>query len=445
MAIIQEMHLFSWRTFQKDIQNLGDLERFKLVIETIPDRKLIQTLEFLRGNGRDDYPIKAVWNSILAGIVFDHSGIESLRRELRRNAQLREMCGFDPLKGIHGVPSKSAYSRFLCQLLKHEPLIREMFDALVRELTDLLPDFGTHLAGDGKAIHSFGKPAKGRLGDRRREEEADWGKKVYRGVDADSKAWEKVKSWFGFRLHLIVEAKVELPIAYQVTKASIGEQPVMRQIVKELSEKHPELILRCENLMLDKGYDAKDTIVMLWDKYQICPIVDIRNMWRDNDTTRSLTTRKIMNVTYDYRGTVFCHCPKTAEIRRMAYGGFERKRQTLKYLCPASHYGIECKGASQCSLYMKSIRIPLQEDRRIFTPVPRSSYKWETLYSKRTSVERVNSRIDMAYGFEHHYIRGLKKMEMRCGLALCVMLAISIGRLKQAHPELMRSKVQTVA
>jgi hypothetical protein len=31
MAIIQELGLFSWKDFQDDLQNLGDLERFKLV------------------------------------------------------------------------------------------------------------------------------------------------------------------------------------------------------------------------------------------------------------------------------------------------------------------------------------------------------------------------------------------------------------------------------
>jgi hypothetical protein len=443
MAMIQDLYLFSWKTFQDDLQDLGDLERLKLVVETIPDGKLIQTLETLRGRGRDDHPIEAMWNSLLAGIVFDHTSIESLRRELRRNAQLREICGFDPLKGVKGVPSKSAYHRFLCRLLQHEPLIRQMFGTLVQELMTLLPDFGTHLAGDGKAIHSFGKPSKGSCGDRRREKEADWG--VYRGVGADGSAWERVKSWFGFRLHLIVEAESEMPVAYRVTKASVSEQPVMRQMIEQLDQTHPELIVRCESLMLDKGYDAKKTITVLWDKYQIHPIIDIRNLWKDGEATKTLTTRKVQNVTYDYRGVVFCHCPKTGEIRRMAYGGFERKRQSLKYLCPALHYGLKCEGATLCPLYMKSIRVPLKEDRRIFTPVPRSSYKWEALYNKRTSVERVNSRIDICYGFERHYIRGLKKMEVRCGLALCVMLAISVGRLKQAHPELMRSKAQAVA
>ena len=47
----------------------------------------------------------------------------------------------------------------------------------------------------------------------------------------------------------------------------------------------------------------------------------------------------------------------------------------------------------------------MEEDRRVFTPLARSSYKWEREYDRRTAVERVNSRIDVVFGFENHYGR----------------------------------------
>lgn len=98
MAIIPQQRLFGWQ----EIDELGDLERLVLVLEHLPDKKLMQKLERERGRGRNDYPVRAVWNSILAGIVFQHPSIESLRRELLRNAQLREICGFDPCLGGTG-------------------------------------------------------------------------------------------------------------------------------------------------------------------------------------------------------------------------------------------------------------------------------------------------------------------------------------------------------
>ena len=77
MATIPQRELFSW----KEIEKLGDLERLRLVLEYLPDEGLMQRLEEERGQGRDDYPVRAVWNSILAGVVYEHKSIESLRRE----------------------------------------------------------------------------------------------------------------------------------------------------------------------------------------------------------------------------------------------------------------------------------------------------------------------------------------------------------------------------
>ncbi|HBT47554.1 MAG TPA: DDE transposase, partial [Peptococcaceae bacterium] len=56
--------------------------------------------------------------------------------------------------------------------------------------------------------------------------------------------------------------------------------------------------------------------------------------------------------------------------------------------------------------------------------------RWQELYKKRTAVERVNSRLDQSFGFEQHFIRGLKKMSLRCALALAVMLAMALGRIR---------------
>ena len=72
-----------------DVENLGELKPLKLVPDARPDEALMRTLEGERGRGRDDYPVRAVWNSILAGVVFQHPSLESLRRELLRKAQLR--------------------------------------------------------------------------------------------------------------------------------------------------------------------------------------------------------------------------------------------------------------------------------------------------------------------------------------------------------------------
>jgi len=440
MAIIAQKQIFRW----KDVEELGDLERLHLILKYLPDEKLMKVLEEERGKGTDDYPVRPTWNSVLAGIVFQHESVESLRRELQRNGQLRELCGFEVLGGLQAVPTPWAYSRFLRNLIREADDVNDIFNELVDKLKEELPDFGRFQAFDGKGIDSYANGKKKdegeeREADLRRDDDADWGKHVQQGVREDGSGWKKVKSWFGYTLHMIVDAVYELPIGFEVTKASVAEAPTMHKLFEREQERHPELIERCEYGIGDRGYDDGKLICKHWDEYGIKSVIDIRNLWKDGEETKKIEGK--LNVVYDYKGTVFCICPESGEQREMAFGGFEESRGTLKYRCPAQHYGYLCDGCEECPVG-KAVRISLSEDRRVFTPLARSSYRWASVYKMRTSVERVNSRIDNVFGFEKHYIRGQKKMKLRVSLALCVMLATALGRIKEKQKELMRSLVK---
>ena len=62
---------------------------------------------------------------------------------------------------------------------------------------------------------------------------------IYQGVDKGDRAWEKVKSWFGYKLHLVVDAHFELPLAFQVTKVKDSEVVVGRGLLERLGQEHP--------------------------------------------------------------------------------------------------------------------------------------------------------------------------------------------------------------
>jgi len=436
MAFIPQRELFSW----KEIENLGDLERLKLVLEHLPDEPLMQRLEAERGNGRDDWPVRAVWNSILAGVVYQHGSVESLRRELSRNPQLRWLCGFDVTRPGKQVPPASTYTRLLKKLMDMPEEIEAMFDGMVKELQELLPDFGQTLAMDGKAIRSAARRVpKHNKQDGRRDLDANHGTKSYWVERENGSLWKKVSHWFGYKLHLLVDANYELPVAWEVTRASGSEIPQGKELIKELNERHPSILGRCEYFTADKGLDDTELTVRLWDEHGIKPLIDIRNCWQDGEETRRVEHTR--NVVYDYQGTVSCYDLRLGHKKPMAYGGFEEERGTLKYRCPADHYGCRCHGRSLCEV-KGAVRIKLDEDRRVFTPVARSSYKWKDIYNKRTAVERVNSRLDVSYGFERHFIRGLAKMRTRMGLAMLVMLSMAVGRIKEKQKEHMRSLLQ---
>ena len=456
MAIIAPQSLFDW----SQIENFGDLERLKLILRHIPDEPLMQLLEKQRGHGVDKYPIRAVWNSILAGIVFQHLSIESLRRELSRNLSLAQTCGFNIFHGDAAIPSSGCYSRFMSKLAENHEELRKIFEVLLKFCYDNLDGFGENLAIDGKAIPSFARrkgtekaqPSKDdkksrnnqeskddktseKEPDRRGDHDAAWGTHKIQWEDANGRVHEKSKSWFGYKLHLIVDTDYEMPVEFSLQPGNDAEIPAARKLIKSMKKNHPKRLKeRCRHFMADRGYDDTKLNKKLWNKHQVKPVIGIKRSWKDGEETEAFGTD---GVVYDNFGTVYCISPHYGDQKVMPFRGFEEKRKTLKYACPADHYGVECRDRDRCPI-AKQIRIPLKTDRRIFTPVARSSAKWEKLYNKRSAAERVNSRIDNMFGFEKHTIRGLKKMNTRVTLALILMLTFAVGKTVEKKPDEVR-------
>ena len=477
--------LFSW----DDVDRLPELRRLGFVLDNLPDGPVVAALEAKRGRGRDEYPVSAMWRALVAGVVFGHDSSASLLRELGRNPALLGVCGFDPLgrqappkrtlsrrsdggaevveeasPRRDGVPTAWAFSRFLRNVVELERktgAVSGMADALRGRLLEELPGFGRHLGYDGKAVPSRStgrrKAATGETSD----PDADWGKHETRGVDGKTgRPWTKVKTWFGYGLHVIADVEHEIPVWFAVTKASASEQPVLSAGVDALFEAEPALAERCADFCADRGLDGGPLKRKLWDVYGVRPLVDVRELWREEKAEpgydparpvlRSLAADGGGNVLHSEKGEVFCRCPATGEVRPMAFQGFEADRDALKYRCPAAAYGLDCEGRAACLRdagskagdYGRVVRVDLASgDRRMFTPTPWGSPSWKRGYNRRGALERINARLDGSFCFENHFVRGGAKMTTRLGLAVAVMMALALGAVLAGRPERMRSLV----
>ena len=404
MAFIQKISLFSW----SGMAIIGDLERLKLVLEGIDDEELMQHLENKRGKGRDDNPVRVMWNLIIAMIVFEHNTISSFIRELKRNAQLRLICGLDDFvadkKNL--TPTNGAFSRFISSLEEKDtaPIVSKIYDDLIKKLYELIPDFGKNLAGDGKYLDSFSKHKSKKLdSDGRRETDAEYSIKKYTYMGTDGKEHVKKETHFGFRAHIICDVKTELPVAFQVTKANKDEKKIMLELLKDLPEEQRTL---AETIALDRGYDSIDMIKPI-KGLGILPVIDIRNMWKDPDATKQY---KNTNIVYNAKGEVFYVNDELKNVK-MKYEGYDKNKRCLRY-----------------SYNKKIYKIYISYDERIFLPIARDSEKFKKLYRGRTAVERLNGRIDRDYMFEKHTIRGLKKMSLMLTLSMIVMNGMAVGK-----------------
>ena len=461
--------LFSW----DDVETRPELQRLELALDALPDEALLAELGKRRGAGRNDFPVAAMWRAVIAGIVFQHASVESLLRELNRNPALLDLCGFNPLpvrrRGGDGriadaVPNGWNVSRFLKTLVDVEEkrgLVSAMVDDLRAALMAEIPDFGRHLGYDGKAVESHSTGVAGRETGRTSDPDADWGKHETSGVGRDGRLWTKVTSWFGYKLHVIADTRHEIPVAVSLTRASASEVKELKRMASGLMERDPALAGRCSEFSADRGLDSGPLKAALWDRWRIRPFIDTRLMWRaERDepghdasvpVTRPLDPDRADTMVHSERGELSCVCPETGEQRGMAFEGFERDRETLKYRCPAAAGGFDCAGRAACLKmggskagdYGRVVRIPLATaDRRIFTPTPWGSPSWQRGYNRRSALERINSRIDRVYGMESHFVRGRERMELRCNLVVAVMMATALGHVRAGRPEMMRSLVR---
>ena len=249
---------------------------------------------------------------MLAGVVFQHLSIESLIREFGRNPALLEARGFDALpiqrKPVAQVvrdeltghmtvtypaPEAPPYarcpvvvtslSRFLVNVIELGEclgLVTGMIKTLREQLMDVLPDSGCHLGYDGKAIESHSTGQTSRATGETSDPDADWGKHETRGIDAcTGKPWTKIKSWFGYGVHLIANTEYEIPVAVHVTPTSTSEQIELRDMIKETFAQAPELTERCSDFSADRGLDSAETKALLWDDGDVRPLIDTRELW----------------------------------------------------------------------------------------------------------------------------------------------------------------------
>lgn len=435
MAITQDS-LIGWQA----VEASGDLKILRTVLDNLGDEELMLALEEERKGRRDKYPVRAVWNTCVAGIVLGHATAAACLRELRRNAELRQVLGYDPMLGSEATPPDYVLSRLLAKLVKHQALLDAIFARLIAKIIELIPDFGARLAIDSKAIKSLMKS------------DGDAGFGVKKTTDADEVV---VMNWYGYKIHCISDTATELPIAFTVTAPTTHDSKPLFPLLDQALKAHPELKERAGSIAADKAYDDGQVKLTLHQAYGLAPIIPSRDLQKGE--YRALDEKHHDTIYFSPEGEIVCrHDPFNKEQAKqfcsMEFKGFEADRETLKFRCPAAAFGIECKNREACRSIIKDeghgriVRIKLEDNPRLFLPVHQGSRRFEKLYAERTSIERLFSRLDHMFGMEAPLrSKGLERATIRVTLAFSAMLATAVGWLMEERQDMIRSRLQTSA
>jgi hypothetical protein len=295
----------------------------------------------------------------------------------------------------------------------------------VSRLGQVVGDFGKNTAGD-----STGLSGRTAVSATLRAAEIEQGlpqptggRKEYKDDDGNI---THVVQWFGYKLHLLVDVKHEVALAYHITDTKAGDNERIPDLVQQAKNNLPPQ--RLQTLAYDKAADDGAVHEFLHDE-EIAPVIQNRT-FKLEEPEKVLGGRTPLNIVYDQAGTVYCYdrVSDTPVRHAMAYIGHEPERGTLKYRCPARHQDWQCPSDAICNgqrAYGLSVRVKQEIDLRRFPSIPRATKQFERLYDGRTAIERVNGRLKIFWGLDDGQVYGARRFHGHVGAVLVVHLAFA--------------------
>ena len=373
--------------------------RLNMLFEELDVYPAIQSLPVKSVRGPKGYSFAALFRAFIAKQVCAIPTVTKLVERLTTDLIFRYDCGFST---IGAVPSSATFSRFLYMLSESQAL-NSLFNQLVEQGTQLELIQGDVVAIDASAIVAYEKTVPKKKVDNDGNH-ANWGAKL----DTNGNQ----HTWFGYKLHLAVDTKSELPLAVTVTPASHNDVTQAIPLMDVLS-------FQPKYYCLDSVYDIKDI-------YK-----DIRNRSAQAIIPLNRRGEKLPPEGMDTNRTPTCSMGYS-----MVYWGCDAKNGVLKFRCPHICGKVNCpNGSAWCSdsNYGLVVKKKVSEDPRSFCTPHRDTREWQKLYNERTSVERTFSRLKEHLGANLLRVRGIKKVTTHLLICCIALIAgtLAVNRRKK--------------
>lgn len=201
------------------------------------------------------------------------------------------------------VPSEATISRFL-KVLTETGILKELHCTLIRKAEELGIIDTSSVAIDSSKVDAYekSKPRKYLSLD---GSSADWG--VKQNTDGNKIAW------FGYKLHIATDIKSELPIALEVTPASVHDSNMALAIIKQVKA---NVKTTPRYYLMDSGYDSADIYTAVKYDHKAQAIIPL-----------NLRGAKEPKAGFDFDGTPICSAG-----HRMIYWGHDK--DSNKFRCP---------------------------------------------------------------------------------------------------------------
>ena len=101
------------------------------------------------------------------------------------------------------------------------------------------------------------------------------GRKEYKDADGNV---VKVVEWFGYKLHLVVDVRHEVALAYWITAPAVGDNEMIGALLEQARANLPAS--RIESLAYDKAADD-EAVHRLLHTAGIKPLIENRRLWKE--------------------------------------------------------------------------------------------------------------------------------------------------------------------
>ena len=370
--------------------------------------------QYRNGRGRKGYSLEAFWRATLAGYILNVGSTAELRRRLRDDDKLRALCGFSR------VPHHTAFYRFNGRLAENFMAVGAAFKDITLKIGQLLPDFGADVALDSTVVRSHSNPRKPIISD----PDASWTAKSSK----KNKKGEIKKEWhWGYKLHLVADAKYGLPLNAHLTSARESDSTEMLRLIFNTNYMYPGWIP--DSVSADKGYDSTVNYVYL-EAMESAPIIPIRKL-------------PPASTTQLYEGIYTKDALTCVGGEPMKYVRSDPK-DPLRHLFRCASEGCRLKNRKGV-LYCKDETWAKADNPRYLGSVLRSDPKWKRLYRMRQSVERVFKSLKESRRLERHYIRGLRKTWLHAWFSMLAFQATALFCIRRGERDKMRWQVRPAA
>ena len=351
--------------------------------------------------GRPPFPAAAMVNAYLSKLLLGFRYNLELLERLRASPALRHVLGFG-----EQVPSESTYSRFATRLIQHRRHFDEGRNRVAAALLPYLPGLGETVAVDATAIASFSNPHP-RKGKGCSDREAAWGVKHSARAKVGGKEY-----FFGFKLHLVADAKYGVPMAHLVTPGNRNDSPVLPELLQQTRANHKWPKLRY--VLADRGYDSSENNHTVVEQGAI-PIIHRR---------RPQDPGGLEGGIYDVKGHPAC-----LGMVPMDYIRTDPDSGHHLFRCRGEGCHLKAlhgKGTSHCDL--ETWEDPM-ENLRAVGIIWRGGKEWKERYRMRTDIERVFRSLKHSRGLEGYRVRGMEKISLLISASLWAYAATMLARL----------------